>query len=152
MSQYRKKPVVVEAIQATKEQILKWLLKEEPYPKDTRMGIASYHAEDRTLASFLGIVETLEGDMKFGINDWIITGVKGEVCFCKPDIFEMTYEPADNKKQEVSVEALEIELRSHFDSFFHQLHFYIEIQGWYDDGIKKTAKAIWERIYGKVEK
>ena len=27
-------------------------------------------------------------------NDWIILGVKGEIYPCKPDIFEMTYEPA----------------------------------------------------------
>jgi hypothetical protein len=25
--------------------------------------------------------------------DWIITGVKGEHYPCKPDIFDMTYEP-----------------------------------------------------------
>ena len=28
-------------------------------------------------------------------GDWIITGVKGEHYPCKPDIFEMTYEKAD---------------------------------------------------------
>lgn len=27
-------------------------------------------------------------------NDWIIQGVKGELCLCKPDIFETTYEQA----------------------------------------------------------
>lgn len=27
--------------------------------------------------------------------DWIIKGVKGEFYPCKPDIFEMTYEPAE---------------------------------------------------------
>jgi hypothetical protein len=27
------------------------------------------------------------------VGDYIITGVKGEVCPCKPDIFEATYEP-----------------------------------------------------------
>lgn len=26
-------------------------------------------------------------------GDWIITGVKGERYACKPDIFELTYEP-----------------------------------------------------------
>lgn len=26
-------------------------------------------------------------------NDWIIRGVKGELYPCKPDIFELTYEP-----------------------------------------------------------
>lgn len=39
------------------------------------------------------IIETLEGDMKASCGDWIIKGVKGELYPCKPDIFEMTYEP-----------------------------------------------------------
>jgi len=39
-------------------------------------------------------IETLEGTMVAEPGDWIITGVKGERYPCKPDIFEMTYEPA----------------------------------------------------------
>ena len=27
-------------------------------------------------------------------GDWIITGIKGEIYPCKPDIFEATYTPA----------------------------------------------------------
>jgi len=38
------------------------------------------------------IIHTLEGDMVAEVGDWIITGVKGEVYPCKPDIFEATYE------------------------------------------------------------
>ena len=41
------------------------------------------------------IIETLEGAMHAEIGDWIITGVKGEQYPCKPDIFMMSYEPAD---------------------------------------------------------
>lgn len=37
-------------------------------------------------------IETLEGTMKASPGDWIITGVKGEVYPCKPDIFEETYQ------------------------------------------------------------
>ena len=40
-------------------------------------------------------VHTLEGDMTVSDGDWIITGVKGERYPCKPDIFEATYEPAE---------------------------------------------------------
>jgi len=40
------------------------------------------------------IIPTLEGDHLANIHDWIIKGVKGEFYPCKPDIFEMTYEPA----------------------------------------------------------
>ncbi len=40
-------------------------------------------------------IVTLEGTMQAEPGDWIITGVKGEVYPCKPDIFEATYEPAE---------------------------------------------------------
>ena len=36
---------------------------------------------------------TLEGTMRADVGDYVITGVKGEVYPCKPDIFEATYEP-----------------------------------------------------------
>ena len=41
-----------------------------------------------------GWIDTLEGGHIVCPNDWIIEGVKGEFYPCKPDIFEMTYEPA----------------------------------------------------------
>lgn len=37
-------------------------------------------------------VVTLEGTMKATLGDYIICGVEGEFYFCKPDIFEKTYE------------------------------------------------------------
>lgn len=40
-------------------------------------------------------IETLEGTMKADIGDYIITGVKGEQYPCKPDVFDVTYEPVD---------------------------------------------------------
>lgn len=40
------------------------------------------------------IIDTLEGSHDVTPGDWIITGVKGERYPCKPDIFQMTYEPA----------------------------------------------------------
>ena len=42
-------------------------------------------------------IETLEGTMHASVGDWIITGVNGEKYPCKPDIFEKTYEPADEQ-------------------------------------------------------
>jgi hypothetical protein len=41
------------------------------------------------------MIATLEGDMMVSENDWVIKGVKGELYPCKPDIFEMTYEPVE---------------------------------------------------------
>lgn len=43
--------------------------------------------EDKVMMS----VRTLEGLMSVSVGDWIITGVKGEMYPCKPDIFEQTY-------------------------------------------------------------
>ena len=45
-----------------------------------------------------GWVETLEGGHIVCVGDYIITGVKGEYYPCKPDIFELTYEPVDDSK------------------------------------------------------
>ena len=39
-----------------------------------------------------GWIDTLEGGHIVCPGDWIITGVKGEMYPCKPDIFEATYE------------------------------------------------------------
>ena len=41
------------------------------------------------------LIPTLEGTMKMGRADMLITGVAGEIYPCKPDVFEATYEPAD---------------------------------------------------------
>lgn len=45
-----------------------------------------------------GWIDTLEGGHIVCKGDWIITGVKGEHYPCKPDIFEMTYEPLGDEK------------------------------------------------------
>ena len=41
-----------------------------------------------------GWIDTLEGGHIVCVGDWIITGVAGENYPCKPDIFAATYEPA----------------------------------------------------------
>ena len=79
MKKYRKKPVVIEAAQLTKDngqEIVDW--------------IKGRHAQVYPDGEVW--IETLEGIMKAGIGDWIIKGVKDEFYPCKPDIFEMTYE------------------------------------------------------------
>jgi hypothetical protein len=84
MPRFRKKPVVIEARQYTGQngtELLRWI-------GGTELG------ED-LLGDYVEIV-TLEGTMRADKNDWIIKGVKGEFYPCKPDIFEATYEPADD--------------------------------------------------------
>lgn len=42
-----------------------------------------------------GWVDTLEQGHRVCPGDWIITGIKGEIYPCKPDIFAATYELAE---------------------------------------------------------
>lgn len=87
MAKYRKKPVVIDAIQfngiMTKE--LKSFLKEANYVF-VISGIGGCYIE----------LKTLEGTMRADIGDYIIRGVNGEYYPCKPDIFEKTYEKVED--------------------------------------------------------
>ena len=76
---YRKKPVVIEAIQWTGHlvPVAEWLTCE-------------FSVDDDDIALF---IPTLEGEMRADVGDWIIRGVQGEFYPCKPDIFAATYEP-----------------------------------------------------------
>ncbi len=48
--------------------------------------------EDPKLDKPTLIIQTLEGDMKAQIGDWIIKGTRGEFYPCKPDVFAVKYE------------------------------------------------------------
>jgi hypothetical protein len=82
MAKYRKKPVVIEAEQWFPNKQIDGVIK-SPILEST----------DDNPSGAYGQIETLEGWMTCIPGDWIITGVKGEKYPCKPDIFEMTYEP-----------------------------------------------------------
>lgn len=79
---YRKKPVVIEAVQ--------FRAGEQPHELagDVIIGKVRY-TEDGTM-----LIQTLEGTMEASPGDWIIRGVKGELYPCRDDIFCMTYEEA----------------------------------------------------------
>ncbi len=83
MPMYRKKPVVIEAIQ--------YRAGEQPneFGQDVIDGVIRY-PEDGSM-----LIKTLEGVMQAQPGDWIIRGVKGELYPCKPDIFAATYEAVD---------------------------------------------------------
>ena len=87
MAKFRKKPIVIEAIQwdAT-EKTLEWLSAadgQESHQVNLKGGV---------------YIKTLEGKMLANRGDWIIKGVEGEIYPCKPDIFEMTYEQCNGIK------------------------------------------------------
>lgn len=81
MGRYRKKPIVIDAVQITEE-----TFSVVPNP-DHIIGVL-YNPVNKTVA-----IPTREGTMTGNLGDWIITGVNGEVYPCKPDIFAATYEP-----------------------------------------------------------
>lgn len=98
MGKFRKKPVVIEAIQlnwGTWNEVCDFLgdaAKMEENGIKGRMGEAdSPNAPGQREINL--VIHTLEGDHLACENDWIIRGVKGEFYSCKPDIFEATYEP-----------------------------------------------------------
>lgn len=89
MVKYRKKPVVIEAIQYTGKngwQITHWS-KDEVIESP----VLEPNANNPT-GEYLQI-KTLEGTMIANVGDWIIKGVNGEFYPCKNEIFEKTYEP-----------------------------------------------------------
>lgn len=83
MAQYRKKPVVIEAVQWDGTNVadirehfgdfLEWTLK--PFKDEIH-------------------IFTLEGIMCASKGDWVIKGIKGEFYTCNPDIFANLYDPA----------------------------------------------------------
>lgn len=81
---YRKKPVVIEAMQFSNEM-----------NGDACAALVSWLPSDVKVFSDAIDIHTLEGVMTASRGDWIIKGVKGEFYPCKPDIFEATYEAAD---------------------------------------------------------
>ena len=92
---YRKKPIIIEAIQwngKNIKEIMKFLESEFKYQKGTMYITAKFTYEPNT--NLLKIM-TLEGEMKANINDFIIKGVNGEYYPCKPDIFLKTYEKVE---------------------------------------------------------
>lgn len=88
MKQYKKKPVVIEAIQFVDD--AERILEIQEFMGG---GLLRVNYEDPK-NPFIRI-ETLEGEMKAMEGDYIIKGVNGEFYPCKPDIFEKTYDEVD---------------------------------------------------------
>jgi len=93
---YRKKPVVVEAMQFIpidlNGDINKHLIHAVAF--DDWIVANQSDRKCRYVGNTL-VIKTLEGDMTASAGDWIIKGVNGELYPCKPDIFEATYEAVD---------------------------------------------------------
>jgi len=88
MPKFRKKPVVIEAVQFNDMnsylEIVKWM-------KDA--GDTFAIANEVKYSMPVMLIQTLEGTMAANPGDWIIKGIQGEFYPCKNEIFLESYEP-----------------------------------------------------------
>jgi hypothetical protein len=87
---FRKKPVVIEAYQfnnfaGSAGERPRWLI------DAVEAGTVWYQGGEKPYLT----IQTLEGQHRADLGDWIIKGVKGELYPCKPEIFAMTYDAVE---------------------------------------------------------
>lgn len=86
MPLFKKKPVVIEAMQFTGDNwqdVVTWVRNNN--------GLIQYASLEPNILSII----TLEGIMTVSLNDMVIKGVQGEFYPCKPDIFSSTYDSVE---------------------------------------------------------
>lgn len=83
MKKYRKKPVVIEAVQLTKANLSDVSL----LVKDSEVSFCPYELR----------IPTLEGTMIGGVGDWVIKGIEGEFYPCKNSVFVNSYEEVSDE-------------------------------------------------------
>ena len=92
---FRKKPVVIEAFQMTRETRVSnrnwpnWLNQAWNIERDEEGAV--FPTEEGTGDGTVSIY-TPEGEMLVNFGDWIIQGVENELYPCKPEIFAATYD------------------------------------------------------------
>lgn len=84
MNKYRKKPLIIEAIQYNGDNVI------EIIDFMGREAVSTFMKDSNF------VIVKLEGNMTANVDDYIIKGVKGEFYPCKPDIFEASYEKVEN--------------------------------------------------------
>lgn len=97
---YRKKPVVIQAIQLNWKnwsevcEFLGGIISSENPGREAE----DYSDSCGELSPYIEItIPTLEGDHLAKHGDYIIKGIQGEFYPCKPDIFEASYELAESE-------------------------------------------------------
>ncbi|WP_245654058.1 DUF2829 domain-containing protein [Novosphingobium rosa] len=113
MPQFRKRPIVIEAVQFDgfenededtpapmfngRFHAPDWIL--DALGKNEGEEGAIYHGDEDLIEDL--IIVTLEGNLIARPGDWIIKGVQGEIYPCKPDIFAATYD--EGGQQDVGI-------------------------------------------------
>lgn len=102
--QYRKRPVVIEAVRWTGKNVLELysFMHGKPnigtdYVRDRWDDFCVMHENESWHITTLEDGPNGEAKHVASVGDWVIRGIKGEFYPCKPDIFEATYEPAHSK-------------------------------------------------------
>lgn len=107
MGRYRKKPIVIEAFQMTRERRVdnsewpEWLNRAWQLPA-ANVG-SMFCSADGCLADETHtplFIQTLDGTRKVNWDDWIIQGAQGELYQCEGYIFRTTYESAEAEGME----------------------------------------------------
>lgn len=87
---FKKKPVVIEAVQISKRMDL---TSPDWWAAAVQANQVILHGMGKMTRDVPWVeIRTLEGVMRGDAGDWIIRGVQGELYPCKPDIFAATYE------------------------------------------------------------
>jgi len=81
---YRKKPMVIQALQ---------------WKGDNEVEVLQFCSKCFIVTGDSLKINTLEGTMSASVGDYIIRGVEGEFYACKPDIFKKTYESVAVNKE-----------------------------------------------------
>lgn len=92
IKKYRKKPVVIDAVEWTGDNLREIINFTGLHPSASRWTWKEYQ---EVVAKDGLKIFTLEGSHLASIGDFIIKGVKGEFYPCKPDILALTYEPVN---------------------------------------------------------
>jgi len=129
LQRFRKKPVVIEAMQFTGLDsylaIFDWM-----------KASGSTVADEVRYETPLMLIPTLEGLMAASPGDWVIKGVQGEFYPCKPDVFEATYEPADVVARDETTE-----LKAGFDKMVYRLDAALQEANRLRAAVREWAKA-----------
>jgi len=91
VSRFRKRPVVIEAVQWDGHNLGELL------ELQGEVEVMIFIDRGNQI-----VIETLEGQMRGEVGCWVIKGVEGELYPCKAEIFEKTYEAVDMCNQQES--------------------------------------------------
>ena len=172
MAKFTKKPVTVEAI--TFQELVDHGRRVAPESINGGMPwsftYAGHHISHENDTCYL--IPTLEGTMKMGRDDMLITGVKGEIYPCKRDVFEATYVVAlpvfdpgpDSLEREIQAKAIpahqqrvldeksELDERlSKLDAFILDNPLFLQLSGSEQERLARQSKAmaIYSGILGE---